>query len=88
MTYEDKSWDFEVYYRDLWEWAADLLRDPRLFPHLTFDAQRLSKFDGEKFVRFIDEPYTADAFWDLQVCIRAVPTMLCFQMSCLLVAIA
>ncbi|KAG2110154.1 hypothetical protein BD769DRAFT_1630365 [Suillus cothurnatus] len=41
MTYEDKSWDFEVYYRDLWEWAADLLRDPH-------------------------EPYTADAFWDLQ----------------------
>ncbi|KAG2356754.1 hypothetical protein BDR07DRAFT_1453323 [Suillus spraguei] len=53
MTYEDKSWDFEVHYRDLWEWAADLLRDPRLFPHLTFDAQHLSKFD-------------ADAFWDLQ----------------------
>ncbi|KAG2363654.1 hypothetical protein BDR07DRAFT_1450592 [Suillus spraguei] len=66
MTYEDKSWDFEVHYRDLLEWAADLLRDPHLFPHLTFNAQHLSKFDGENFVRFIDEPYTADAFWDLQ----------------------
>jgi hypothetical protein len=50
MTYEDKSWDFEVYYQDLWQWAADLLRDPCLFPHLTFNAQHLSKFDGEKFV--------------------------------------
>ncbi|KAG1808053.1 uncharacterized protein BJ212DRAFT_1485330 [Suillus subaureus] len=67
MMYEDKSWDFEVHYWDLWEWAADLLRDPCLFLHLTFDAQHLSKFDGENFVWFIDEPYTADAFWDLQL---------------------
>ncbi|KAG1758596.1 hypothetical protein EDD22DRAFT_981351 [Suillus occidentalis] len=66
MTYEVQSWDFEVHYRDLWEWAADLLRDPCLFLHLTFDAQHLSKFDGENFVQFIDKPYIADAFWDLQ----------------------
>ncbi|KAG1845755.1 hypothetical protein C8R48DRAFT_549782, partial [Suillus tomentosus] len=29
MTFEDKSWDFEVHYWDLWEWAADLFRDPQ-----------------------------------------------------------
>ena len=59
---------FDVHYRDLWEWAADLLCDARLFPHFTFDAQRLSKFNGETFVCFIDEPFTADNFWDVQVC--------------------
>ncbi|KAG2150890.1 hypothetical protein DEU56DRAFT_908528 [Suillus clintonianus] len=55
-----------LHHRDLWEWAADLLRDPRLFPHMVFDAQRLSKFDGKTFVRFIDEPFTADTFWNVQ----------------------
>jgi len=69
VPYESTSREFEIYYRDLWEWAADLLRDPRLFPHFTFDAQHLSKFDGETFVRFVDEPYTAQDFWDFQVCI-------------------
>ncbi|KAG2100727.1 hypothetical protein BD769DRAFT_1643762 [Suillus cothurnatus] len=27
---------------------------------------RLSKFDGDSFVRFINEPWTADAFWECQ----------------------
>ncbi|KAG0707969.1 hypothetical protein DFH29DRAFT_979579 [Suillus ampliporus] len=67
MMCEDKSLDFEVHYRDLWEWAADLLRDPCLFLHMTFDAQRLSKFDGKNFVQFMDEPYTAETFWDFQL---------------------
>jgi len=67
VPFADKSWDFDVYYRDLWEWATDLLRDPCLFPHFTFDAQRLSKFNGESFVRFVDEPFTAQDFWDVQV---------------------
>ncbi|KAG2092632.1 uncharacterized protein F5147DRAFT_747990 [Suillus discolor] len=47
-------------------WATDLLRDPQLFPHMVFDAQRFSKFDGETFVNFVDEPYTAEAFWNVQ----------------------
>ncbi|KAG2092954.1 uncharacterized protein F5147DRAFT_747983 [Suillus discolor] len=40
--------------------------DHRLAPHFVFDAQRLSKFNGEQFVRFIDEPWTANAFWNAQ----------------------
>ncbi|KAG1731038.1 hypothetical protein EDD22DRAFT_1014271, partial [Suillus occidentalis] len=66
VPYDDSIRQFELYYRDLWEWAADLLRDPRLFPHMVFDAQRFSKFDGKTFVRFIDEPFTAETFWNVQ----------------------
>lgn len=69
VPYDGEMRDFDVYYRDLWELATDLLRDPRLFPHFVFDAQRLSKFDGQAFVRFVDEPFTAQDFWDVQVCI-------------------
>ncbi|KAG1771406.1 hypothetical protein EV702DRAFT_977341 [Suillus placidus] len=66
IPYDGKLWDFYVHYRDLWELATDLLGDCSLFPHFTFDAQHLSKFDGETFVRFVDEPFTAQDFWDIQ----------------------
>ncbi|KAG2751664.1 hypothetical protein P692DRAFT_201838757 [Suillus brevipes Sb2] len=66
IPFADKSWDFDVYYRDLWEWATDLLRDPHLFPYFHFDAQHLSKFNGQSFERFVDEPFTAQDFWDAQ----------------------
>ncbi|KIK31402.1 hypothetical protein CY34DRAFT_103341, partial [Suillus luteus UH-Slu-Lm8-n1] len=42
-----------------------------LAPHFVFDAQRLSKFDGERFVCFIDKPWTTDAFWNVQVCFKS-----------------
>ncbi|KAG2349794.1 hypothetical protein BDR05DRAFT_972737 [Suillus weaverae] len=67
IPFADKSWDFDIYYRDLWEWATDLLRDPHLFPYFHFDAQCLSKFNGQSFERFVDEPFTAQDFWDAQV---------------------
>ncbi|KAG1822153.1 hypothetical protein DFJ58DRAFT_720123 [Suillus subalutaceus] len=57
---------FEMHYRPLWDWALDLLQDICLACHFVFDAQCLSKFNGEKCVRFIDEPWTADAFWNAQ----------------------
>ncbi|KAG1777608.1 hypothetical protein EV702DRAFT_1045347 [Suillus placidus] len=66
VPYDGKMWDFDVHYRDLWELATDLLQDPRIFPHFTFDAQHLSKFDGQTFIRFIDEPFTVQDFWDVQ----------------------
>ncbi|KAG1735246.1 hypothetical protein EDD22DRAFT_982430 [Suillus occidentalis] len=52
IPFADKSWDFDVYYHDLWEWATDLLRDPHLFPYFHFDAQHLSKFNGQSFEQF------------------------------------
>ncbi|KAG2115634.1 hypothetical protein DEU56DRAFT_919346 [Suillus clintonianus] len=58
--------EYTVYFRSLWDWGVDLLRHPNLGPHCVFDAQRLSKFDGDSFVRFIDEPWTTDAFWECQ----------------------
>jgi hypothetical protein len=43
------------------------LKDATLAPHFEWDAQRLSKFDGEKWVRFYDEPWTANEFARVQV---------------------
>jgi hypothetical protein len=58
-----------MHYHPLWDWALDLLQDKHLAYHFVFDTQRLSKFNGERFVRFINEPCTADAFWNAQVCL-------------------
>ncbi len=43
------------------------VQDPLLAKHFRWDAQRLFKYDGEDWVRFIDEPWTADSFFDAQV---------------------
>jgi hypothetical protein len=47
----------------------DLLNDSLLKPHFVWDAQHLYKYNGEHFERFIDEPWTANWWWDVQVCI-------------------
>ncbi|KAL4081227.1 hypothetical protein J3A83DRAFT_4356012 [Scleroderma citrinum] len=57
---------FPVYHQSLWDWACDLLKDPHVGPNFVFDAQCLSKFDGTSFVHFIDEPWTANEFWNVQ----------------------
>ncbi|KAG1761725.1 hypothetical protein EDD22DRAFT_619601 [Suillus occidentalis] len=57
---------FPLFHRSLWDWVTDLLQDPQVGPNFVFDAQRLSKFNGENFVRFIHEPWTANAFWEYQ----------------------
>ncbi|KAL4062014.1 hypothetical protein J3A83DRAFT_4364795 [Scleroderma citrinum] len=57
---------FLVYHWSLWDWACDLLKDPHVGLNFVFDAQHLSKFDGTSFVCFIDEPWTANKFWNVQ----------------------
>jgi hypothetical protein len=69
VKHHDETHKFEIHYRPLWDWALDLLQDKHLAYHFVFDAQRLSKFNGEQFIHFIDEPWTADAFWNAQVCL-------------------
>ena len=54
--------EFKLRTRPLWDWALSLVKDPILAPHFQWDAQRLFKFNGKEFVRFIHEPYTADRF--------------------------
>ncbi|KAI9464204.1 hypothetical protein HD554DRAFT_2026564 [Boletus coccyginus] len=75
---EPERREFPMWSRSLWDWACDLLKDPRVGPHFVFDAQRLSKFDGESFVRFIDEPYTADDFWNYQTGLPSDGKLLAF----------
>ncbi|KAI6099065.1 hypothetical protein F5141DRAFT_1190670 [Pisolithus sp. B1] len=58
--------EFPVYCHSLLDWAFDLLKHPTMGPQFVFDAKCLFKFNGSTFVHFIDEPWTADKFWNLQ----------------------
>ncbi|EIW77151.1 hypothetical protein CONPUDRAFT_75943 [Coniophora puteana RWD-64-598 SS2] len=54
------------------EWSLDLLHNEQLAPHFVWDAQCMYKHNGKlgddgHYVRFINEPWTADQWWDIQV---------------------
>ncbi|KAG8782677.1 hypothetical protein FRC12_020566 [Ceratobasidium sp. 428] len=49
-----------VLIRSLKEWFLELVLDPQLQQHLHFDAEQKFRFSGDKWVRFIDEPWTAE----------------------------
>lgn len=69
-TYKEDSHEFDVWVRPIWTWIEDMLQNPDLIQHFVWDACRLSKFDEQSnsWVRFYDEPWTADRFWEVQVC--------------------
>ncbi|KAI6004782.1 hypothetical protein EDD15DRAFT_2359613 [Pisolithus albus] len=65
--YKGEDFTFPVYAQLLWDWALDLLLNPLLALHFTWDAQRLFKYDGSKYERFYSEPWTGDRWWNIQV---------------------
>ena len=67
MKFKDQEMEFPFSYRDLWEWAMDLVKDSSPAPHFHWDAERLYKYNGNEFLQFIHEPWTAERFWRVQV---------------------
>lgn len=67
IPYKTEQKVFELHCRPLWDWIIHQVKDPILAPHFVWDAQRLTKFDGETWVRFYDEPWTAKKFSEVQV---------------------
>ncbi|KAG1908350.1 uncharacterized protein F5891DRAFT_1124177 [Suillus fuscotomentosus] len=66
VSHRDQDHTFDVWYRLLWDWACDLLKDHRLGLHFVFDAQCLYKYDGQDFMHFFDDLCTDNALWDSQ----------------------
>lgn len=67
--YKGQSQHFDVWVRPIWTWVEDMLQNPDLIHHFVWDACHMSKFDEQtnSWVRFYDEPWTADRFWETQV---------------------
>ncbi|KAF8217280.1 hypothetical protein K438DRAFT_1954122 [Mycena galopus ATCC 62051] len=66
VPYKGTPQSFEMYARPLWNWTLDLIQDSRLAPCFVWDAVKMYRHDGTFFVRFWNEPWTADAYWQLQ----------------------
>lgn len=69
LRHKDTVFDFTVHYLDLWDWMKALINDPKLFPHFQLDPVQLFKYDGSNFRRFVNDPWTANYWWELQVLI-------------------
>ncbi|KAI6103432.1 hypothetical protein F5141DRAFT_1065249 [Pisolithus sp. B1] len=65
--YKGEDFTFPVYAWLLLEWVLDLLLNPLLALHFTWDAQKLFKYDGSKYERFYSEPWGGDCWWNIQV---------------------
>ena len=70
VAYKKKPHEFDVWVRPIWSWIRDMLQDPDLIQHFVWDACHMSKFDekSDSWIRLYDEPWTADQFWEIQVC--------------------
>ncbi|KAF8956124.1 hypothetical protein BDZ97DRAFT_1907300 [Flammula alnicola] len=66
VEYKEEKLEYDVWLRPIWKWCRELLVDPSLIHQFQWQAQRLYKFNGQRFERFIDEPWTANAWWNYQ----------------------
>ncbi|KAI6155058.1 hypothetical protein BKA82DRAFT_4326433 [Pisolithus tinctorius] len=66
VPFAGEMMEFDVYYCSLWDWACNLLKDSNVGQYFVFDAKHLAKFDGSSFVCFINKPWTANDFWNVQ----------------------
>ncbi|EDQ99267.1 uncharacterized protein LACBIDRAFT_335192 [Laccaria bicolor S238N-H82] len=67
VPYKEKEVPHDVWTYSLFDWTRELLEDPGLISQFHWHAERHYKFNGSKFERFIDEPWTADTWWQIQV---------------------
>ena len=65
--YQNTEHTFDLHFRSLWDWALELLDDEQIAAHFEWDAQKAFTFNGEKWVRFFNEPWTGTRWWDVQV---------------------
>jgi hypothetical protein len=68
--YKGKPQQLDVWVRPMWTWIEDMLQNEDLIDHFEWDACQRWRFDEDEdsWVRFYDEPWTADRFWEIQVC--------------------
>jgi hypothetical protein len=68
--YKGEAHNFDVWVRPIWTWIEDMLQNEDLIDHFEWDACQVWKFDEDQdsWIRFYDEPWTADQFWKIQVC--------------------
>ncbi|KAH9161604.1 hypothetical protein EDB89DRAFT_2080510 [Lactarius sanguifluus] len=67
VPHNGKNLEFNVHHRPLWDWAKDLIQSSQLAQHFHWDAERIFRCTGDSSVRVFNEPWSGDAFWDVQL---------------------
>jgi hypothetical protein len=67
VPYKGEQRSYDVHHRNLWDWAVDLVQHPQLAPQFHWDAEKVFMRNDDQLTRVYHEPWTADAFWDVQV---------------------
>ena len=62
-----EQYTYPVHARSLWHWAVDQIKNPLLAERIVWDACRLYKWNSVSWDRFVDEPCTANRWWNIQV---------------------
>ncbi|KAJ3774269.1 hypothetical protein FB446DRAFT_787121 [Lentinula raphanica] len=70
---------FELHYRPAWDWLQELLHDAALASQMEWNAQRMYRYDRatNSWKRFIEEAWSANAWWKIQDNIPAGAFPLC-----------
>ncbi|KAL0572513.1 hypothetical protein V5O48_009455 [Marasmius crinis-equi] len=66
VPFQDGFRTFDTYYRPLDDWLREIVEDEGLSRDMNWDARKHYKFNGQEWERFIDEPWTADSWWEFQ----------------------
>ena len=65
--FEGEKKIYETWCRPLWSWVMDHLTNAEIVRHFEWDAQKISRYDGEQHNRIYTELWTGERFWDVQV---------------------
>ncbi|TEB21349.1 hypothetical protein FA13DRAFT_1832638 [Coprinellus micaceus] len=63
IPFESEEKTYTVWTRDIWKWIVECLENPILAKQFVWDAERLSRRNGDAWERFVNEPWTANQFW-------------------------
>ncbi|KIK69151.1 hypothetical protein GYMLUDRAFT_152168 [Collybiopsis luxurians FD-317 M1] len=68
VPYREQNESFDISYRPLWDWIEEQLMDRRVVSQMEWHARRLYRFEKESGLwrHWIDEPWTAKRWWDIQ----------------------
>ena len=78
MPYDKEVRVYDVHHRPLWDWALGLLDHPCLIHEFVWDAEKISKWTGVRWERFIHEPWTANDWWNIQNDLPTGAKPICF----------
>ncbi|KAI0324005.1 hypothetical protein GY45DRAFT_1314512 [Cubamyces sp. BRFM 1775] len=71
VPYKNEDRTYAMHARDPFEWGISLVKDPLLAPQFVWNSQRLYKYNGTTWERFVDEPDTADRWWEVESALPA-----------------